>query len=535
MERLSPEFRDAFGQLMDKEMSMTSNEFFKKGMAIMTEHKLLKHATKVHPRFFMTHKENRNRLMLSPLNVHKKGFVIRSIGADRKQLTSALCVELAPSGPTRVSNLQANLALIQKANGLLAPLNGEELYLTLGCSHTVAFCKVAPLGGPTPEKGLQDDNGKLDYGKLIKQPEYKAMIEDGWDWDVIPWDVDQMFPRFAKVVQKALNGSNSASTEIGELDTAVNFADLQVDLAGVADWEKLALQNVKGMCMSCAPYSEVILEFVKLYGGGPGAPHISFMDSIGKAFNSNMLLGEQFWRGLTYTEFADKNSMYPLLRVGLGLVNLTSDKHENRIAKCLIKSDITKLASKNSTAKAKEAEQTLKDSLEIVDALANSMGTARQDVLQPLGHMFVRVGLAATDKGKSGPEGKDYTMKEIQYKFLEDIGNIVGNKVQFPKWDCTSAPVHQPVGSPQTEATAATSLHDHNSATWLAKSKGFEVGKVVQERVTDGSAKAHMEIISIDDATSTVCLKQVVDYNQIAATFEGKVTTVRDVHGEYEL
>ena len=95
--------------------------------------------------------------------------------------------------------------------------------------------------------------------------------------------------------------------------------------------------------------------------------------------------------------------------------------------------------------------------------------------------------------------------------------------------------MHQPVGSPQTEATAATSLHDHNSATWLAKSKGFEVGKVVQERVTDGSAKAHMEIISIDDATSTVCLKQVVDYNQIAATFEGKVTTVRDVHGEYEL
>jgi hypothetical protein len=259
------------------------------------------------------------------------------------------------------------------------------------------------------------------------------------------------------------------------------------------------------------------------------------MDSIGKAFNSNMSLGEQFWRGITYTEFADKNSMYPLLRVSLGLVNLTSDKHENMIAKCLIKTDVTKIASKLSIAKAKEAEQTLKDSFEIVDALANSMGTARQDVLQPLGHMFVRVGLAVTDKGKVGPEGKDYTMKEIQYKFLEDIGKIVGNKVQFPKWDCASAPVHQPVGSTQTEATIATSLHDHNSATWIAKSKGFEVGKVVQERVTEESGKVYMKIISIDDATSTVCLKQVVDYNQIVAAFEGKVTMVRDVHGEYEL
>jgi hypothetical protein len=150
--------------------------------------------------------------------------------------------------------------------------------------------------------------------------------------------------------------------------------------------------------------------------------------------------------------------------------------------------------------------------------------------------------LWVTDKGKVGPECKDYTMKEIQYKFLEDIGKIVGNKVQFPKWDCESALVHQPVGSPQTEATIATSLHDHNSATWIAKSKGFEVGKVVQERVGwqgggNGfeASKANMQIISIDDATSTVFLKQVVDYNQIATPFEGKVTTVRDVHGEYEL
>ena len=115
-------------------------------------------------------------------------------------------------GPTRVSNLEANKALIKKSEGLLAPMNGEELYLTLGCGHTTAFCKVAPLGGATPEKGLQDESGNMDYSKLCKQAEFKAMLEEGWDWEVIPWDVDQMFPKFARVVQKALNGSNSAST-----------------------------------------------------------------------------------------------------------------------------------------------------------------------------------------------------------------------------------------------------------------------------------------------------------------------------------
>ena len=116
--------------------------------------------------------------MLNARNVHnKKGDVIYRIGADRKALNTAVCVELAPNGPTRVANLEANIALIKRSEGLLAEINGEEMYLTLGCGHTTAFCKVAPLAGDTPEKGLQDENGKLGYSKLCKQPEFKAMQE----------------------------------------------------------------------------------------------------------------------------------------------------------------------------------------------------------------------------------------------------------------------------------------------------------------------------------------------------------------------
>ena len=157
-------------------------------------------------------------------------MIIYSVGADRKQLTTAVAVEIAPSGPTRVLNLEANAELVKKSNNLLAPVTGEELYLSLGCGHTVAFCKVAALGGPTPQKGLQDSHGNIDYGKLCKQAELKAMLEQGWDWDIIPWEVDLMFPRFVKAVQKA----------------------------------PLILDG---------PYSSTILDFVKLYGGGQEAPH----------------------------------------------------------------------------------------------------------------------------------------------------------------------------------------------------------------------------------------------------------------------
>ena len=128
--------------------------------------------------------------MLNPLNVHHKGDVIYGIGADLKQLPVAICAELAPSGPTRVANLEANESLIKRSDGLLAPINGEEMYLSLGCGHTVAFCKLAPLGCRTPMPNLQDANGKVDYFKLAKQPDFKIMMEVGWDWDVIPFDVD---------------------------------------------------------------------------------------------------------------------------------------------------------------------------------------------------------------------------------------------------------------------------------------------------------------------------------------------------------
>ena len=99
---------------MQKELSMTLNEFYKEGMNIMRKHSLLKREDNVQPKYFLTHMENRDKLMLNAKNVHKKGKVIASIGADRAQLSTAIAIEIAPSGPTRVANLEANRKLIEK-------------------------------------------------------------------------------------------------------------------------------------------------------------------------------------------------------------------------------------------------------------------------------------------------------------------------------------------------------------------------------------------------------------------------------------
>ena len=71
MSRLSEEFVAEFGELMTKELHMTSGEFFNGGKQILEKHKLLKQVKQILPKYFLTHQENRSRLMLNGRNVHK--------------------------------------------------------------------------------------------------------------------------------------------------------------------------------------------------------------------------------------------------------------------------------------------------------------------------------------------------------------------------------------------------------------------------------------------------------------------------------
>ena len=124
--------------------------------------------------FIHAPQENLGGLILSPFNSHRNAGKIHRVGADPAQITNAVAMELAAGGPQRAAHVDANNKLIARSNGLLARLNGEERFVTLGASHTAAFCKVAPLGGPTPEKCLQDAKGNIDLGKNHQEQKLQA-------------------------------------------------------------------------------------------------------------------------------------------------------------------------------------------------------------------------------------------------------------------------------------------------------------------------------------------------------------------------
>ena len=174
------------------------------------------------------------------------------------------------------------------------------------------------------------------------------------------------------------------------------------------------------------------------------------------------------------TVFADKTRMFPLLRVALCLCNLSASQVQDGIGKLLVKSDVSKLASKAKEATAQACENTL------VKAKANIATLSEQHLqfdetasLDPLGNMCVRVGLYGTDKGQAGRENNNYSLLEIKQLFLDELTNIVGKQVNYAPWSVGEQKVAVEVLSSGNhsafpEQTIVATVGDHNHPLRIA-------------------------------------------------------------------
>ena len=494
----------------------TEGEIYSNCMKVLEKFKLVYKLESVHPRFFLTHKYNRGGLMLSPHNAHRNAEKLYlSRAADKTQLINAVCFELPPSGATRDMHVEANKKLIDRSNGFLAPLTGDERYVTVGCGHTVAFCKNAAIGGKTPSFDLQDDSGNIDKNKIGQHEVFASMVNEGWNWQVINSKVDVDYPEFAKVAQKTLNISNHIASEMSELETAKILADSAADrgFTELEDWKSLAVANVRALSVPCAGYANHILNFVQYYAGGENAPLIHFLDDIAKQFHCNVNLGETFWYTISQTMFYDQTKQFPLLRVAFALTNLTSDKVEDGISRLLVKTDFTRLATKAAAAEADETEQILQDGLDIVDKVSS-----RDMAMQALGQFFVRVVLKVTKKEKMARDPTQRSMDEIKAMFLNDLSKIVGKTIEYSRWNTKDVQVQQPEAAAATAASSTSaapmiaSLEDHANAAWVAEQHGFSIGQYVLKKGTPATDPESVFVVfAVID--QQVTLKQVCTYH----------------------
>ena len=257
-----------------------------------------------------------------------------------------------------------------------------------------------------------------------------------------------------------------------------------------------------------------MLDFVKLYGGGPGAPHIQLMETLGKKFNSALVLGQEFWRALVYTEFCDKTNKHPLLRMAMALVNLTTESSKAIITK----TDVSRVAGKAYVSSAKTAEEVMQQALEAIQILTDA-GTEYDDLLEALGQLLVRIGISVTQKHQSGPDGKELTMKQIKKLFIDACSKVFGQPVNFLDWGHAQNAPEVPVVAVIAAPESAT-LNDHSSATWIAGNKNFKVGKFIKEN----NKYDIFKIKEIQDDTLEIIVLKVQKYTSAEPEFEASVT-----------
>ena len=125
------EFKIEFGACLVKQ-NTPPNEQFSELVAIMKTHKMCYKVDTLHPRLFLTHVKNRGGLLLSPHSAHKNAANIKVAGADLDALTNSWAIELPVNGPLREETKAKNEALIARSDGLLAKVNGEERFNSIG-------------------------------------------------------------------------------------------------------------------------------------------------------------------------------------------------------------------------------------------------------------------------------------------------------------------------------------------------------------------------------------------------------------------
>ena len=91
------------------------------------------------PTDFIIHPHNRGGSMVNAHDVHEKGLKILQLGVRPSLLIDSVAIEVSTDNSVRDKQFGANRDLVEKSNGMLAPILGSERQLVC-MLETVVFC-----------------------------------------------------------------------------------------------------------------------------------------------------------------------------------------------------------------------------------------------------------------------------------------------------------------------------------------------------------------------------------------------------------
>ncbi|CAK9093360.1 Uncharacterized protein SCF082_LOCUS43915 [Durusdinium trenchii] len=354
----------------------------------------------------LVHPQNRGGSGLQPFGMHHKGAKIVQCGASLDQLIGSVCFEMHPSEEKRNKQIDFNQQLVASSNGLMSPILGGERYATVSSTHTSQFCKALLHGCKTPEESLQDSHGNLSLEMLGKDSVLKEMATDGWEWIVIPWYVEDAFPKLPATIADALNSVNGIFEAQGELELALTIANAAVG-AEAFEWDELAT--------SCCTSSQVA-GYAKWIG------KLEFQ----KQFGNSCFVGKEFFVSLLDLNLVP-TSMTTFVKIAILATQVAApeNKRVDGFSRFLTKGDLQVLKNKKKQAQVTEAEDVL------AKCWQKLLGTDldQMEKNKAFGKACLRATLHLLKKEKLGRDSTEFKcLAEIGEAFDADLA-LAGKKV----------------------------------------------------------------------------------------------------------
>jgi hypothetical protein len=408
----------------------------------------------------MVHPANRGGLGINHFNAHQVGFKIHKLGADMSQLKQACCMEMHPPGAARDQEVACNQGLVDKSAGMLAPVNGQERYVSLSTGHTAAFCKAAKGRCVTNISAIADAAGRIDLNLLSSSSSnFALMVGRGWSWFCVPYWVGDEVPGFPHLAQQALNASHSVANQATEIEVAASIAEAIASQGPNINWKR-AIAAAAASEPPCVEYIDTVGQYVKLYGGGGSAQLIHFLSGFAKQYGESLKLGQEFMKAITELAIPSNDSIFVHLRTAVLATQLTTGKVVDGIAKLITRADVNSFKTKPMQAQ-----------VEQVEAMLDTAWKEQQHVQasKPYGLLCIRCVLFLTKKAKWGIDTTEYaTLDHIfaAYQAEKDLPTALG-----------SASTPTASGSASSSDAPAT-LAEASNPLWIAMQR-FSVPLVV--------------------------------------------------------
>ena len=410
--------------------------------------------------------------MVNGFDAIAKGQHIEQTGLKPQLLPlGSVCMEMNPK--KRSQQLAANVAMCEKASGMLGSVNGQEKFLSLGTSHFVMYCRA-----------LQQHATAPDGSKLQPLPEYLPLLQEGWKWTILSYQIEDEFPTFTSSRQATLNSVNSAAKMVGEVESMLQIAAY----LEAGSTLQAAVDMVKSTAPACASYLQQVADFARQFLGGTGfpllkqlkdyccqvasivssgqtgwycdclqltcalaspgfkpyfpSPHISSVQPVavgpGLKFGPTILVGEDNMALLAYHDFrvSVQGDQMLFTRLALLTTMLTTTKVSDGVSKLIVKSDFDKMT-RSLQKQAVQMERILREAWRQEDHHVTPERKA-----SAFGKLSVRMCLLLLGKQKFGRDPVLDSFEEITKMYGEDLA---GTKPEALSSSTTAKPKCQPV------------------------------------------------------------------------------------------